>query len=324
MNDFTHATGRAATDDRRRDFLRLAGRWGFGLIGTAMLSGCGGGSDDAPAPVTIVPGGGAAVDPPPVAATDPLNLALNLAYVGAQFHTLGATGAAVASSLTTGTGRPGAVVGGRRAAFADPMLARYAAELSAHKTGHLVALRAALGPTAAAQPGIDLSAGATSAFSVAAQGAGLVSAGSGFDAFANDANYLLGAFMIENVVAAAYRGLLDLVADPAAALVADQLGDAIYHGGLIRSMLDAKATEMPSLDASVRDLSALMASLDGTGAGDHSFAAAGGAGANADVVDADGRAIPFTRDAGRVLRVMSLSTGGAGGFLPAGANGVLA
>jgi hypothetical protein len=265
--------------------------------------------------VAIVPGGGAATGPGPVpgTASHPLNLALNLGYLGAQFHALAATGAGIATSLTTGAGRQGTVSGGRRADFADPMLGRYAAQIAADKLTQVTELRAALGSATAAQPGIDFSAGATSAFSLAAQGARLVPAGSGWDAFANDANYLLGAFMIENVVAAAYRTLLDQVGDPAGKmLVADHLGTAIFHGGLIRSMLAAKAADTPSLEANVRDLSVLMATLDGTG------------GSDADIVDLEGVAIPYSRDMAQVMRAVSLSTSGAGGFLPTGANGVSA
>ena len=42
----------------------------------------------------------------------------------------------------------------------------------------------------------------------------------------------------------------------------------------------------------------------------------------ANLPDAEGRPIPFTRDAAQVLRTLTLSTTGIGGFLPMGANGL--
>lgn len=300
--------------DRRR-FLRLA----LGLSAGALLSGCGGGSVDADeATVAVVP----AVSAPAAASgSHPLNLALNLAYLGAAYHGFAARGAGLSADLTGGIGKAGAASGARQATFSDPLIAARAAELADDKQAHVVALRGQIGTLAAAQPQIDLSTGSSGAFATAAQGAGIVATGSGFDPYASDTNFLIGAFLIENAGAAAYRTLLARNGDVAGTTVlTDQLADAIYNGGLIRALLDDRTAADPVLGQAIAELGAMLAKIDGTNVGDQTLA--GATGTSSDILDADGRPIPFTRASEQVLKVLSLSGSGIGGFLPAGANGV--
>jgi hypothetical protein len=306
--------------DRRR-FLRLA----LGFSTGALLSGCGGGGSavsDGVAVVTVAttptP---AAAAPPTDAVSTPLNLALNLAYLGAQYYGYAARGTGLPGALTSGIGHAGAVSGARQASFSDTLTASYAAELADDKQAHVAALRTQLGALAAAQPALDLSAAPASAFSVAAQGAGIVAAGAAFDPYVSDRNFLLGAFLVENMVAAAYRTLLVQGGDDATmALVDTNLADAIYHGGLIRTLLADRAAADSSIDTALTNAAALFATLDGTNIGDQTLAGASGISAN--ILDADGRPIPFTRATAQVLKTLYLSGSGVGGFLPAGANGV--
>ena len=304
--------------DRRR-FLRLA----FGFSTGALLGGCGGGGDAVSDAVAVVP---AAATIPVVtnstaAASHPLNLALNLAYLGAQYHGFAARGDGLAASLTSGIGQAGAAVGARQATFADPLIASYAAELADDKLAHVVALRGQIGALAAAQPQLDLSIGTSSAFSAAARHAGVAATGSGFDPYASDTGFLIGAFLIENAVAAAYRTLLVQEGDAdAATLLQNQLADAIYHAGLIRALLDDRAVNDPSVATAIDGFGTMFATIDGTDRGDQTLA--GATGASSDILDAAGRPIPFTRAGAQVLKALYLSGSGVGGFLPAGANGV--
>lgn len=297
----------------RRQFLRMTA----GLSITALLAACGDGtsSDDAIA-VVPAPGTGATAAAP---STHPLNLALNLAYLGAQYYGYAARGAGLPANLTGGVGQLGTVTGARQASFGDALVAAFAKELADDKQRHVEALRTRLGPLAAAQPVLDLSTGSTSAFSIAAQGAGIVRAGSAFDPYADNTKFLLGAFLVENAVAAAYRTLLTQTEDPT---IADHLGDAIYHGGLIRALLDDKAAADPSIDTALTNAGALFASLDGSDIGDQSLAGASGLSSN--ILDGEGRPIPFTRAAPQILKSLYLSSTGIGGFMPSGANGVTA
>lgn len=304
----------------RRGFLTIAAAF----VGGAMLSGCGGASA-APAadPIAVVPAEAAfpGSPAPAAAAASPLNLALNLTYLGAQFYGFASRGTGLASSSISGAGQQGVASGARQIAFADPMIAGQAAVLAADKAAHVAALRAHLGASAAAQPAIDLSA--SGPFSAAAQGAGLVSAGAAFDPYADDTSFLIGAFLIENRVAAAYRTLLSSATDAdSAALITTNLADAIYHGGVVRALLAGLAATDPTADQATARLSALLASLDGSNVGDQSLAGASGESSN--LVDADGQPIAFTRDASQVLRTVYLSAGAPGGFFPVGVNGVAA
>lgn len=311
-----------APQDRRR-FLRLA----MTLSTGALLAGCGGGGAAGDA-VVVVPGpdpvAGAppVATPTPVATATPLGLALNLAYLGAQYYGIAARGVGLPASLTSGAGIAGVASGGRQATFADPLIAGFAVELADDKQAQVAALRGQIGAGVAAQPAIDVSTGARGAFSVAAQGAGIVAPGAAFDPYASDDNFLIGALLLENAVAAAHRTLLGPTTDTAiATLVTAQLGDAIYHGGLVRALLDGRIGANPTLDKAVTNTTALLASLDGSNIGDQTLA--GSSGASSNLFDADGRAIPFTRADAQILKALYLSNGVAGGFLPAGANGVM-
>ena len=305
--------------DRRR-FLSMAA--GFSL--TALLSGCGSGSAEASDPVTVVAARATSATTAaiPAASTPaPLNLALNLSYLGAQYHGFAARGAGLPATMTGGSGQAGAVTGARQASLADPLVVALAAELADEKLAHVAALRGQLGALAAAQPALDLSTASTGAFSTAAQGAGIVAAGATFDPYSGDTNFLLGGFFIENGVSATYRTLLAQTSDAAtSALLASNLADAIYHGGLIRSVLEDRAAADPSIAAALTNAGRLLAGIDGTDTGDQSLA--GAIGASSNLLDADGRPIPFTRTGQQVLRTIYLSSGSAGGFMPAGANGV--
>ncbi len=90
--------------DRRR-FLRLAA----GFTTGALLSGCGAGGSAGSEPIAVV--ASAVAKPTATAAVvtgqTPLNLALNLAYLGAQYHGFAARGAGLPAELTNGGGQAG-------------------------------------------------------------------------------------------------------------------------------------------------------------------------------------------------------------------------
>lgn len=299
----------------RRRFLGLSAS----LVSGALLSGCGGGggggSAAAEGGITVVPGAVAEAPPPVVAtpapvAAHPLNLALNLAYLGAAFYGHAAQGAGLTADLTAGIGQAGIATGARSALLSDPAIAEVAAELATDKSAQVAALRNQIGAQAAAQPAMDLSAQPGGAFSVAAQRAGIVPAGSSFDPYANDNQFLLGAFLIEDMVAATYRGLLMAGGEDASALVTESLADAIYHGGLVRTLLEDRARSDTALAATLGKATSF-AMPDGSTAD-----------AQANILDSEGRVIPFTREAPQVLDMLYLAGSAGGGFLPAGANGV--
>jgi hypothetical protein len=265
---------------------------------------------------------------------DVLNFALNLEYLEAQFYSYAATGNGLPNSMLTGTGQQGAVLGGRQVAFTDPIVAQYAKEIAADEIAHVNFLRTALGTSAVSQPAIDVSVTATSAFSNAARAAGLIGAGASFDVYANDENFLLGAFIFEDVGVTAYKGAAPLLTSKAyLEAAAGLLAVEAYHASIVRATLYAKGVATPSLRSSTEAISNARDSLDGTSDIDQgvapmtvtptNLATTQAAVTIANVAPLDSNALAFSRSTSQVLNIVYLTKGAAsaGGFFPAGMNG---
>jgi hypothetical protein len=264
---------------------------------------------------------------------DILNFALNLEYLEAQFYSYAANGVGLPASLLGGTGTPGAVTGGRQVTFTDPVVAQYAREIAADEAAHVQFLRTALGTSAVAMPAIDLGFTANSAFSRAAQAAGLATAGNAFDAYASDENFLLAAFIFEDVGVTAYKGASPLISsnaylDAAAGILAAEA----FHAGLIRSTLYAKGIATPSLRTSADAISNARDTLDGAQDLDQGIStltvtnASAAAVTYANIAPADANGLAFSRSPGQVLGIVYLNATAnttSGGFFPAGVNGTI-
>ena len=298
--------------DERRKFLKVAGAGTALIAGSSLLAGCGG--DDkttAPAPATVIGDG------------DILNFALNLEYLEAQFYVYATTGAGLPQSMLGGTGTQGAVAGGRQVAFTDPIVKQYANEIAGDEMAHVAFLRSALGNAAVAQPAIDISASATSAFSSAAAAAGLITKGQVFDPYASDENFLLGAFIFEDVGVTAYKGASPLIKsstylEAAAGILAAEA----YHAGLVRTVLYGKGIQAPTLITAANKISDARDSLDGPSDDDQGLTDSSGA---ANLVPTDGNSIVYSRTTGQVLDIVYLTNVAAqkGGFFPNGVNGTI-
>lgn len=258
---------------------------------------------------------------------DILNFALNLEYLEAQFYVQAASGAGLPENLLGGTGTRGQATGGRRVNFTDTAVAQYAREIAGDEQAHVAFLRGALGSAAVAQPTIDIGTSPTGAFSSAARAAGLIGPGQSFDPYASDENFLLAAYIFEDVGVTAYKGASPLISnktflEAAAGLLAVEA----YHASLVRTTLYAKGMNTPSLiDASVA-ISNARDSLDGPTDLDQGLTTSqisGGTASNIAPLDENGLA--FSRSAGQVLNIVYLNkmavTGG--GFFPNGVNGNL-
>ena len=266
---------------------------------------------------------------------DVLNFALNLEYLEAQFYAYAATDAGLPAALLGGSGQQGAVAGGRRVAFTDPAVAAYAREIAADELAHVTFLRAQLGTSAVAQPAIDVSVGPNTAFSNAARAAGLITAGQTFDPYASDENFLLGAFIFEDVGVTAYKGAAALLTsktylEAAAGILAVEA----YHAAIIRTTLSAKGFATPTLLTQADGISNARDTLDGgteidQGISPTSRAVVSGTTTTtytlSNVVPADGNAIVYSRTPGQVLNIVYLTAtaAGLGGFFPAGVNGTI-
>ncbi len=316
----------------RRDFFRAMGA-AAAIGGGIALTSCGGNDDDGATPTPSPTATGTATPTPTPTATsssgltdgDLLNFALNLEYLEAQFYAYATTGAGLDSTLLTGPSgtTPGAVTGGRQVTFTDPVVANFAREIAADERAHVQFLRAAIGSTAIAMPAIDISATATSAFSNAARAAGLVGAGQAFDPYASENDFLLAAYLFEDVGVTAYKGaaaqLSSAVVLQAAAGI---LATEAYHAAMIRTTLYTKGLTTPALIDATEKISDARDSLDGTTDLDQGVRAIGN---QSNIVPVDTNGIAFGRTPQQVLNIVYLNKASVslGGFFPAGVNGTV-
>ncbi len=294
---------------------------------------------------------------------DYLNFALNLEYLEANFYTLAATGQTIdqVGLSLKGTGTQGVVVtkpGGPmscKVPFKNTLVGNYAMEIAMEERNHVSFLQGALTTSAVAQPQIDL----YNSFNGLATllGLGLKS----FDPFADDASFLLGSYIFEDVGVTAYTGAAPALTTPAYLDAAAGIqGVEAYHAGLIRTVLYAldqganpiAGAGIPSAPAGTLSnvataISKLRATVDGTtataaraqaddiGLGTQQVMLNGSANVTAStVVDATttgsinsggttgtAGSLVFARSAAQVLAIVYAGGSGKGGFFPAGLNG---
>jgi hypothetical protein len=307
--------------EERRKFFKLSGGFAAGAVGGAVLGACSSGGGDA-----------IAQNPPPAGSDSDaavLNYALNLEYLEAQFYSFAAFGTGLANADLTGSGTQGAVIGGRQVAFTDPVVRDYAREIANDEIAHVRFLRSALGSAAVSQPAIDV--GGTDpngAFSNAARAAGLVGPGQAFDPYANDNNFLLGAFIFEDVGVTLYKGASPLInskvfLEAAAGILAAEA----YHAGLVRTVLYAKGIATPSLRTSADAISNARDSLDGATDLDQGISPTGSGTTQAsNIFPGDANAVAFSRTVQQGLNIVYLNPAAGvtrGGFFPAGMNGTI-
>lgn len=289
----------AENEADRRNFLKAAGVAGLGVVGTAALAGSGG--------LT------AAAAPKAAGPSDPaiLNFALNLEYLEAEFYLRAVYGEGLDARLTGGKGERGRVTGGCKVDFKSWSIRSFAREIARDEEAHVAFLRGALGSAAVARPAIDLK----SSFTAAARAAGLISAHQTFNPFANENNFLLAAFLFEDVGVTAYKGAAPLIhnktyLEAAAGILAVEA----YHAGIIRTSLFTRGLQGP-----VKKLSDARDSLDGKTDLDRGI----GSARRANLVPTDRNSIAYSRTPGQVLNIVYLNPAkvSKGGFFPAGVNG---
>jgi hypothetical protein len=301
----TNAINRSAENSTdRRNFLRAAGVAGFGVGAAALATG----------------GPALAAEAPAAAPSDAaiLNFALNLEYLEAEFYLRATTGNGLPDSMTTGVGTRGGVTGGRMVHFKTSIIKKYADEIAADEKAHVGFLRSALGGVAVSRPKINLDA----SFTAAALAAGLIKPGQTFDVYANEANFLFGAYIFEDVGVTAFKGAAPLISnkvflEAAAGLLAVEA----YHAGVIRSTLYALGIAVPSVYSTAQAISNLRDAVDGSTDLDQGI----GNASRANLVPTDVNGLAYSRTAAQVLNIAYLNAAPvrSGGFFPAGVNGVI-
>ncbi len=185
---------------------------------------------------------------------DVLNFALNLEYLEAEFYLRAATGSGLASTDTTaGSASPYTSVGtvtttGNIAVGAVPGLTtaqqQILYEIAYEEQEHVRFLRSALGSAAIPRPALDLTF-----FSTLAMVAGITTTVTGAGAFSpytSFQNFLIGAFIFEDVGVTAYSGAAPLISAAGVAsgyltAAAGILAVEAYHAAYVRTTLTAMA-----------------------------------------------------------------------------------
>ena len=314
----------------RRNFLA-----GASAVGAAsVLAGC---SNNATTttptpPVTATP-------PPTYVDADYLNFALNLEYLEANFFLYAATGAGLATAdmgsspgavtvpMTTATASTPAVANTKIPGLTS-LQQDIINEIAYAEQQHVRFLRAALGSSAVAMPAIDL----MNSFNSLATAAGI---GASFNPFASFDDFLVGAFIFEDVGVTAYSGAAPLLTSSsnlnyAAGIQAVEA----YHAAYVRTTLTANAITTPGYlpFTYANQVSALRATLGG--GNETPLTLPTSTATPSSIVPASATtAVAYARTTDQVLHIVygtltntvgSTSSGAgvaAGGFFPSGLNG---
>lgn len=166
---------------------------------------------------------------------------------------------------------------------------------------------------AVARPTINI----RQSFTAAATAAGLIKPGQTFDVYATENNFLLGAFLFEDVGVTAFKGAAPLISNKTyVSAAAGLLAVEAYHAANIRTVLYERGLA-PQANA----ISAARDRLDGPGDDDQGVTLNG----QANIVPANSDRMVFGRTPSQVLNVVYLTPKAAtsGGFYPNGVNGQL-
>lgn len=249
-----------------------------------------------------------------------LNFALNLEYLEAEYYLRATTGygletAGIDVDGTNGDmGQKVFVKQNPKVKFATQAFEDYANEIATDEANHVRFIREALvanGAQVVARPQIDLKA------SFNALG-GLIGLDS-FDPFANEVNFLIGAFIFEDVGVTAYKGASPLLTNKGILeAAAGILGVEAYHAGIVRTLLFAQGTPVRKL---VNAITSVRQSLDDSAVDMEGKLAYGG---KPNLVPTDGNSIVYSRTTRQVLNIVYGGVDAEKGlFFPKGLNGAI-
>jgi len=241
---------------------------------------------------------------------DILNFALNLEYLEAEYYIRSFLGVGLDAADRDGVGGSGFVLGGSKVPFKTPAIAAYAQKITIDEVNHVRFLRRALGTAAIGAPNIDL----LNSFNALGVAAGLIPAGTQFNPFENEQNWLLGAFIFEDVGVTAYAGAARLLQnkdflDAAASILAIEA----YHSGSIRTTIGALGLQIPA--------NAISSVRARAGNGKDQGVSTRNLSINISPSDTD--SLAYRRTTTEVLNIVYNGGKGGGGFFPNGVNGVI-
>ncbi|MBA3272356.1 MAG: ferritin-like domain-containing protein [Chthoniobacterales bacterium] len=250
-----------------------------------------------------------------------LNFALNLEYLEAQYYLYATTGQGLPAQGVSieGSGEKGFVTikPTPKVPFETQIIRQYAQEIAADELDHVKFIRAVLeagGFQPVAQPKIDL----LNSFNTLAIAAGI---GPSFDPFENEVNFLIGAFIFEDVGVTAYKGAAPLlfnknVLEAAAGILAVEA----YHASEVRTNLSRfdEARPTAGIAGIVQKISDLRDALDSPANKDQGIKRDG----KANIVPTNKFGLAFSRNTREVLNIVYGAQGASSGlFFPNGVNG---
>ena len=247
-----------------------------------------------------------------------LNFALNLEYLEAEYYTYATKGHSITAEgvAVNGAGTAGAVTikANPLVTFSSTAMRQHAEEIAEDERAHVKFLRAALavaGVQPVARPAINL----RESFMDAAAAAGL---GEGFDPFANETNFFLGAFIFEDVGVTAFKGAAPLIANKTfLEAAAGILAVEAYHAGVVRHIIYNKGAGARTAANKISDL---RDAVDGAADTDQGVTKDG----KANMVPTDANGLAFSRTPRQVLNIVYLGVNATqGGFFPNGLNGAI-
>ncbi|MEO7724296.1 MAG: ferritin-like domain-containing protein [Chthoniobacterales bacterium] len=283
----------------RRQVLKTLGAGAVGLAGLRMLTG------------SARAASGSLTD------ADVFQFALNLEYLEAEYYLYATTGQGLPPEDITGTGTLGETIikDNPRVPFTTQRFADFAHELADDEQTHVEFLRTtlnSLGVTPVARPPLDL----LNSFNTLAQVAGI---GDSFDPFESEVNFLLGAFIFEDVGVTAYRGGAKVISNNSLIFAAAGiLGTEAYHAAGDRAYL--LGLDDQAVVDTVQKISDLRDALDGANDDDQGLMKNN----MANIAPTDKNALVFARTTRQVLNIVYGAVGASSGlFFPNGLNGAI-
>ncbi len=251
-----------------------------------------------------------------------LNFALNLEYLEAEYYLRGVFGEGLeARGVDVGGAAAGEVIGGSQVDFDSARNRQNATEIALDEEAHVKFLQSVIagnfGPDAVApRPAINF----TDAFNAVGAAGGLDS----FDAFGSTINFILGAFVFEDVGVTAYNGAAPLISNKTyLGAAASILAVEAYHAGDVRNVLFNLDGPTGDFARTVADaISDARDALAGPDDDDQPPVHENPFGTIANITPTNANALAFARTPRQVLNIVYLSAGASqGGFFPNGISG---
>ncbi len=291
MNEVTAGDG---TDSKR-----MLGRIGLGALALGAITAAGAKSAQAATAYTDA---------------DILNFALNLEYLEAEYYLRAVTGSGLSSAMTGNAISKVTAPSTTLVPFANRAIAYWAERIANDELSHVNFLRLKLDASAVSEPEIDF----VKSFTTLAVAAGLITAGETFNPFSSEINFLLGAYIFEDVGVTAYAGAANLLTSAAnVSYGASILAVEAEHSGCVRSYLAGQGG-----GAITNAISALRQKLSGVTDNGTDLSATGGNPFNFANTDYNGQV--YRRTPQEVLNIVYGAPGTGvtkGLFFPAGMNG---